>query len=133
MFQIAFTAGLMASMGALFIHGDQRDWWAGICVLMQTILVWWQIDNLLAIAFIYVLAGLTFLVFSVKPSGSVLGIVSCLMAMLTVAAIWGYIPHEKGQGAAFNFYHWCTVLSWGQLGILGFMAYVGNNIRSPFL
>ena len=133
MFQIAFTAGLMVSMGALFVHGDQRYWWAGLCVLMQTILVWWQIDNLLVIALIYVLSGLTFLVFSVKPSGAALGIVSCLMAMLTVAAIWGYIPHEKGQGIAFNFYHWCTVLSWGQLGILGFMAYVGNDLRRPFL
>lgn len=133
MFQIAFTVGLLASMGALYIHGDQRDWWAGICVLMQTILVWWQIDSLLSIAFIYVLAGITFLAFSVKLSGAAIGIVSCLMAMLTVAAIWGYIPHEKGQGIAFNFYHWCTVLSWGQIGILGFMAYAGNNMRSPFL
>lgn len=133
MFQLAFTFGLMVAMGALFVHGDERDYWAGICVLMQTVLVWWQIDNLLGVALIYVLSGLTFLVFSVKLTGAALGIVSCLMALLTVAAFWGYIPHEKGQGIAFNYYHWCTVLSWGQLGILGFMSYAGNNLRHPFL
>jgi len=129
MFQAAFTIGLMVSMGALFIHGDQRDWWAGIAILMQTVLVWWQIDNLLGIALIYLLAGMTFLAFSVKVSGVALGVVSCLMALLTVTAIWGYIPHEKGQGIAFNYYHYCTVLAWGQVGILGFMGYAGNNLR----
>ena len=133
MYQIAFTVGLIGSMGILYAHGDQRDWWAGICVLMQTLLVWWQIDNLLVIALIYILAGMTFLVFSVKLSGAALGIVSCLMAMLTVAAIWGYIPHSPGKGIAFNYYHYCTVLAWGQIGILGFMGYAGNNLRSPFL
>ena len=129
MYQLAFTLGFMVSMMAIYANGDQRDYWAGVCIAMQTILVWWQIDSLLAIAAIYVLAGATFLVFSVKVSGVALGVVSCLMAMLTIFAYWGYLPHEKGQGIAFNYYHWCTVLAWGQVGILGFMGYVGSNLR----
>ena len=120
-------------MAGMFRNGDERDYWAGICIAMQTILVWWQINNLLAIGLIYVLASLTFLVFSVKQSGVALGILSGLMAMLTVAAFYGYIPSEKGQGIAFNYYHWCTVMAWGQIGILGWMGYAGSNIRSPFV
>ena len=133
MYQIAFSIGFIVSMTLIYANGDSRDYWAGVCIAMQTILVWWQIDNLLAIASIYLLAGITFLVFSVKYSGVALGIVSCLMCMLAVIAYLGFIPSDKGQGMAFNFYHWCTVLAWGQVGILGFMGYAGNNIRNPFI
>lgn len=130
MFQAAFLTGFFLACANLYRTGDERDYWAAVCIAMQTILVYWQIDNLLAIAFIYVLAGATFLAFSIKVSGAVLGIVSCLMALLTVCAYFGLIPSEKGQGMAFNYYHWATVLAWGQVGILGFMGY-GNSMRSP--
>lgn len=132
MYQIAFTTGFLVSMAMVYSNGDSRDYWAGVCIAMQTILVWWQLDNLLAISAIYLLAGITFLVFSVKISGAALGVVSCLMCILAGIAYLGFIPSEKGQGIAFNFYHWCTVMAWGQVGILGFMGYAGNDIRNLF-
>ena len=132
MHQSAFLIGFFIACASLYANGDWRDYWAAVCIAMQTILVYWQIDNLLGIAFIYVLAGATFLAFSIKPSGAALGIVSCLMALLAVAAVYGYLPHEKGQGMAFNFYHWSTVLAWGQIGILGAMGNAGNDLRNPF-
>lgn len=130
-YQAAFMMGFLVASAGILGRGDARDLAAGAVIAAQTILVWWQIDNLLAIGLTYLLVGCMFLVFSVKQSGVALGIFSCLMAMLTAAAFLGWMPSEKGQGIAFNYYHYCTVLAWGQIGILGFMGYVGSDLRSP--
>lgn len=123
LFQLAFASGLLFTLILLALRGDYRDQWAGVVVLVQTLLVWWQIGNLVALAIIYAMALATFLAFSVRSSGVALGILSGIMSLLAIAAAVGAIPAATGQGIAFNFHHWATVVSWGQIGILGFMAH----------
>lgn len=127
-FQLAFAAGLTLALVGLARNCDHRDQWAGAVVVIQTVLVWWQIDSLGAVALIYIMAGATFLAFSIKPSGAALGVLSCIMALLAVAAGVGLIPDSHGQGIGFNFHHWATVVAWGQIGLLGWMAHAGNDI-----
>lgn len=127
LYQAAFAFGLTLSLIGLARRCDYRDQWAGAVIVIQTVLVWWQIDSLAAIAMIYIMAGATFLAFSVRPSGACLGVLSCLMALLAIFAALGFIPASHGQGIAFNFHHWASVLAWGQVGILGSMAHVGNH------
>lgn len=127
LFQAAFAGALTLALIGLAKRCDYRDQWAGAVIVIQTVLVWWQIHSLAGMAVIYLVASATFLAFSVRPAGAWLGVLSCIMALLAIAAALGFLPAEKGQGIAFNFHHWATVVAWGQIGILGGMAHAGNH------
>jgi hypothetical protein len=108
--------------------GDERDMAAGMLVCVQFGLEHLFSGRHLVCAVIFVSALWCFVLYSVKTTGVVLGLLSAPMAVFAILAWTGWLPSEVGAGVAFNYNAWVTQIMLVQIGVLAVMAGRGNVV-----
>ncbi|MCP5099881.1 MAG: hypothetical protein GY943_30370 [Chloroflexi bacterium] len=122
MFKVAYAI----VMTVVFIHvaarGDIRDKLGAMVILTQTALVWMALEIWINSdwqpAIIYTLAGISYLIFSIRKVGVFLGVMSFINSALFWIAYLGYLPSEPGMGIAFNVHNLTTIICYLQLLVL---------------
>lgn len=128
MFLVAFLVALLLVLAHVARLGDARDRAAGMVLSLQFILEHVLSGNLLASATVFASCLFMFVIFSVKLTGTLLGLCSGLAAVIAVLAWFGVVPAQAGQGVAFNYHHWVTLVMYLQMLILWRMTGARNDI-----
>lgn len=69
-------------------------------------------------------AAMVLVLFS-RPADTLLALFSAVIAILAALALFGILPSERGQGIAANFWHYSTMVNYGQLGVIAIS--IGRN------
>lgn len=122
MFQVVQMITLVAVMAHVGRHGDHRDILAAFVVSGLWVAEGALMDDLPAVAGLFLGGMATFILFSVKRMGAVLGILSGCMALWAVMAWYGWIPSHHGAGIAFNYHNHIALFFYGMFFTLWKMA-----------
>ena len=119
LYYAAFLAGLIGSAILVFRNCDMRDaiGAAVYLILIAFIDAFNRIGatEYVAAGVLHFLFGATLIVLSTRLVGVIQGVISFAIAILCGLAMLGIIPVERGQGIAFNIYHWGMTLQWAQV------------------
>lgn len=126
LYYAAFLAGLIGSAILVFRKCDMRDviGATGYLILIAFIDAFNRIGatEYVAAGVLHFLFGATLIVLSTRLVGVIQGVISFAIAILCGLAMLGIIPVERGQGIAFNIYHWGMTLQWVQVIVFGLLG-----------
>jgi hypothetical protein len=122
MFVIAFWSALVLTCIHVARKGDYRDMAAAMVLVLQAGGVAIFSGNFPVAMTIYMVAIFSFVWFSIRLTGVVLGVLSGVMANLALAAWLGILPSERGAGLAMNYYNYVTMIAYGQMMFLAALA-----------
>lgn len=125
MYLAVFLVVLAACMAHVGRNGDHRDMAAGLLICVQFGLESLFSGNFLVSGGIFLGALALFVLFAVRATGALLGLLSGFMVLCAGLAHFGVLPADKGAGVAVNYHHYITALMYGQIAILWSMA--GNE------
>ena len=112
----------------VFSYGDLRDKLAFGLIVCQFGLENVFLHNQLATGIIFMLFVFCFVGFSVKDTGVYLGVISGVLAIISVLAHFGMIDSRTGQGMDWgNYHHLSTMGLYAQLGIIWGMTSNGYD------
>jgi len=126
---LTFLAGLAVASAAVMVNCDFRDraGMVGYLVLIGLIDAFNRIGAVeyVAAGMLHFIFGATMIYVSTRAVGSVVGVLSFLIAILCGLAYLGFIPTERGAGIAFNIYHYGMVMQWGQVFVFASLGLWG--------
>jgi len=130
MYLALFVIALVACMIHVGRNGDSRDMLAGGVVTWQFAAEHIFSGSLLVSATVFTSALFLHVLFSVKPLGIILGVLSGVMALWAGLTWFGVFPDEPGQGVTFNYHNHITLLMYGQLFALWRLSGGGHYART---
>ena len=77
---------------------------------------------------VWALHATTLLIWFARPADTWIAVFSAAIAVLAALALFGVLPATRGAGIAANFWHFSTLATYGQIGVL-WIATGGRRVR----
>lgn len=132
-FIAAYLIGLLSVTARAFLVGDARDALTVLSVWIAQGVVYAALfipgaNAVGATGLVWALHATVLLVAFTKPGDTWVALLSASIAILSALALFGLLPSERGQGVASNFWHFSTLATWGQIGVM-WISLNGRAVR----